>query len=191
MHGLTVIYSCCAFYFCMALIKFAFLQGKYLNFSGEGEMVRLPGEKQISWSILEKDTCWKRKIPQLIVSQLNHFFWSLPPFQVFEPELIRNQMDFSCQVMLKMFLAAVSAVLVSMSALSVLPITRQRFLIARHNFICRLSAKGVSASAIGGILLGIGMTVAGAVSSFSAGRGITAADPETKFHMVKFVMFVF
>ena len=85
--------------------------------------------------------------------------------EVFEPELIRRQMDFSCLIMLKMFLAAVAVVLVSMTALSVISLTRQRFHIARDNFICRLSAKGVSASAIGGTLLGVGMTFAGAVSS--------------------------
>ncbi|XP_038074085.1 UPF0394 inner membrane protein YeeE-like [Patiria miniata] len=82
--------------------------------------------------------------------------------RVFEPLLIRNQMDFSSNVMLKMFMAAVSAVLVSMSALSVLPTTSQRFQLARDNFICRLSAKGVAASVIGGTLLGIGMTIGGA-----------------------------
>ncbi|XP_033637736.1 uncharacterized protein LOC117298512 [Asterias rubens] len=90
------------------------------------------------------------------------FGLSMEKGRVFEPELIRRQMDFSCLIMLKMFLAAVAVVLVSMTALSVISLTRQRFHIARDNFICRLSAKGVSASAIGGTLLGVGMTFAGA-----------------------------
>ncbi|XP_022099425.1 uncharacterized protein LOC110983978 [Acanthaster planci] len=117
-----------------------------------------PASRGRAWAVL--GTPWLQISTCIIAGVI--FGLSMEKGRVFEPLHIRNQMDFSSMVMLKMFLASVAAVLVSMSALSVLPATSQRFALARDNFICRLSAKGVTASIVGGTLLGIGMTLGGA-----------------------------
>ena len=98
---------------------------------------------------------------------------------VVDPAVIQDQMDFSRFVMLKMFLSAVTtgtwlnssltpfnavcAGLVSFSALSVIPATKQKFAMARESFVAPLRNKGAISSIVGGALLGMGLTLSGTV----------------------------
>lgn len=66
--------------------------------------------------------------------------------------------------MLKMFLSAVGFGALCLAMLSVLPFTKDAFERAFRAYVACLPRKGVLAVMAGGILLGAGMIVAGAVS---------------------------
>lgn len=83
--------------------------------------------------------------------------------RVFEPQVIRGQMDMSKFIMLKMFMSAVASGGIGLLALKMLPATRGRFAVARKEYLDSLwSDKGVLTSAAGAALLGCGITLAGA-----------------------------
>jgi len=54
--------------------------------------------------------------------------------------------------------------LVGISALSIIPATKQKFMIARDAFVGPLKCKGILSSTLGGAILGMGMTICGTVS---------------------------
>ena len=100
-----------------------------------------------------------------------------------DPAVIQDQMDFSRFVMLKIFLSAVTTGiyrpvvcinagsyiiftgLVSFSVLSMIPATKKKFAMARESFIAPLRSKGAASSMVGGAILGMGLTLSGAVST--------------------------
>ncbi|KAL4216749.1 hypothetical protein ACF0H5_024472 [Mactra antiquata] len=82
--------------------------------------------------------------------------------RVFEPKAIRNQMVFENFIMLKMFLSAVFTGQLIFCVLSILPQTKQLFQEAVLEYIACFNSKGIITSGIGAIVLGAGMTLAGA-----------------------------
>ncbi|KAL3873777.1 hypothetical protein ACJMK2_036862 [Sinanodonta woodiana] len=82
--------------------------------------------------------------------------------QVFEPQVIQEQMLLKRFIMLKMFLSAVVSGMFVMSLLSMLPFTRRKFLNIQQAFGSSLRSKGVLTVFTGGLVLGVGMTLSGA-----------------------------
>lgn len=83
---------------------------------------------------------------------------------VFEPRSIRCQFTYQTWIMMKMFLSAVATGLFCLATLSVLPWTKNAFENARIEYLGCLTTKGVLMASIGGVLLGVGMALSGAVS---------------------------
>ncbi|KAK7108480.1 thiosulfate transporter TsuA-like [Littorina saxatilis] len=82
--------------------------------------------------------------------------------RVFEPKSVRLQMVFEKWIMLKMFLAALASSLLSISILSLIPLTREKYRHASDEFVTCVASKGVVTSCLGPCLLGVGMTLSGA-----------------------------
>ncbi|XP_067944542.1 thiosulfate transporter TsuA-like [Watersipora subatra] len=83
--------------------------------------------------------------------------------RVHEPMMIRGQMNFQYNVMMKMFLGALFSGMAIMSILSVAPRRwKSQLSDARNAYHQCLSGKGLSSFVLGGALLGSGMTIAGA-----------------------------
>ena len=89
------------------------------------------------------------------------FGFSIEKGRVFEPSVVINQMRMKQFVMMKMFLSAVIAGMFSMSLLSMIPASRDKFLNARQSLMNKVKGKGYATVMLGGILLGSGMTLAG------------------------------
>lgn len=82
--------------------------------------------------------------------------------KVYIPVVIQNQMSFSQFIMLKAFLSATTAGLVSFILLSIFPPTRSLFDKVRSTFAGTVEPKKSIAFVMGGAILGMGMTVSGA-----------------------------
>ncbi|KAI0207962.1 hypothetical protein LSAT2_007376 [Lamellibrachia satsuma] len=81
--------------------------------------------------------------------------------RVIDPSVIRDQMLLRDFTFLKFFLSALGASIVSMSLLSALPATRQRFLTTYDKVAVKQTAKSTSAAVVGGLISGAGITIAG------------------------------
>lgn len=81
--------------------------------------------------------------------------------RVIDPSVIRDQMLLTDFTFLKFFLTALGTSIVSMSLLSALPATRQKFLTTYDKVAVKQTAKSKSAAVVGGIISGAGMTIAG------------------------------
>ncbi|XP_013075484.1 uncharacterized protein LOC106061817 isoform X2 [Biomphalaria glabrata] len=101
---------------------------------------------------------------QLGISALSGILFgiSIEKGRVFEPQMIRNQMLFSNFTMLKMFLSASATGMIAFSLLTMIPATSKKMKLALIEFFSGLRTKGFASAAVGGGLLGVGMTLSGA-----------------------------
>lgn len=89
------------------------------------------------------------------------FGWAMEKGRVFEPFVIRKQMLFQRNIMMKMFFTAMTTSLLCFTLLSILPATRDLFDAARRNYWSRFHTKGMMSSTVGGWMLGMGMAISG------------------------------
>ncbi|KAL5463846.1 hypothetical protein EMCRGX_G032789 [Ephydatia muelleri] len=82
--------------------------------------------------------------------------------KVYVPAVIRGQMLFRQFTMMKVFLSAVSAGSCCFVVLAALPQTRKLFHCVQEDFASDVNGRQISAFLIGGGILGVGMTLAGA-----------------------------
>ncbi|CAH1252924.1 Hypp1039 [Branchiostoma lanceolatum] len=104
---------------------------------------------------------------------------ALEKTRVFEPNVIRDQFVYQRFIMMKAFLAAMATGLLCLGVMALLPVTRPVFQDIRHVFINH-QEKGVLTSVVGGLLLGMGMTISGAcpgmvLAQVGAGVGMGSA----------------
>ncbi|XP_033734527.1 LOW QUALITY PROTEIN: UPF0394 inner membrane protein YeeE-like [Pecten maximus] len=81
--------------------------------------------------------------------------------RVFEPAVVTNQMLFRKFIMMKVFLTSLTVGMFFLSVLSILPLTRKKYLLSRAAFIGGLNQKGYFGISVGGFILGSGMAVVG------------------------------
>ncbi|XP_033110448.1 UPF0394 inner membrane protein YeeE-like [Anneissia japonica] len=113
--------------------------------------------------IINKQTTWWRKSAQLLVCALAGivFGFAMEKGRVFEPWLIRQQMQFKKFVMMKMFLSAVASSLICFSVMSIIPVFKMSFQTASRNYLSGVFSKSITDTGLGGALLGVGMTLSG------------------------------
>ncbi|XP_035666754.1 UPF0394 inner membrane protein YeeE-like [Branchiostoma floridae] len=104
---------------------------------------------------------------------------ALEKTRVFEPNVIRDQFVYQRFIMMKAFLAAMATGLFCLGVMALLPVTRPVFQEIRQVFINH-QEKGVLTSVVGGLLLGMGMTISGAcpgmvLAQVGAGVGMGSA----------------
>lgn len=101
---------------------------------------------------------------KVIASSMAGFIFgvALEKGRVFEPIVIRQQMLLSNFTMLKMFLSACATGMLSFSVLSMIPATSVKMDRAVKEFTKALGTKTAASAALGGALLGTGMTLSGA-----------------------------
>ncbi|RUS74054.1 hypothetical protein EGW08_018181 [Elysia chlorotica] len=107
----------------------------------------------------------RQNVPfKLFASTVTGFIFgvALEKGRVFEPIIIRQQMLMSNFTMMKMFLSACASGMLAFSVLSMIPATCVLMEKATAEFVKALGNKRASSAALGGILLGTGMTISGA-----------------------------
>ncbi|GFO10217.1 upf0394 inner membrane protein yeee-like [Plakobranchus ocellatus] len=89
------------------------------------------------------------------------FGFTLEKGRVFEPIVLREQMLMTNFTMLKMFLSASATAMLSFSVLMMIPGTCNKMDRALNEFVKSLGTKTAVSAALGGAILGCGMTLAG------------------------------
>ncbi|CAG5130677.1 unnamed protein product [Candidula unifasciata] len=117
---------------------------------------------------------------QLMISFMSGMVFGLAAEKgrVFEPHIIREQMLFTNFTMLKMFLTASAVGMMGFSFLSMIPATLDHFESVVDDFLVSLMTKSVTSAAVGGALLGCGMTLSGACPGMvlaQLGAGVPSA----------------
>ncbi|XP_071963645.1 uncharacterized protein [Antedon mediterranea] len=104
---------------------------------------------------------WWQQVAKLFVCASTGivFGFAMEKGRVFEPWLIRQQMQFRKFVMMKMFLSAVASSLICFSVMSVA--FKSSFQTASRNYLTGVFSKSVTATSVGGAFLGAGMTLSG------------------------------
>ncbi|KAH9489517.1 hypothetical protein Btru_037378 [Bulinus truncatus] len=122
---------------------------------------------------------------QLAVSALSGVMFgiSIEKGRVFEPQMIREQMLFTKFTMLKMFLSASATGMLAFSILTMIPATSRKMQQAVVEFFSCLKTKGVAAAAVGGCLLGVGMTLSGSCPGMVLAQ-VGAGVPYSVFTML-------
>ncbi|KAK3792251.1 hypothetical protein RRG08_007331 [Elysia crispata] len=101
---------------------------------------------------------------KVLASSVTGFIFgiALEKGRVFEPIIIRQQMLLSNFTMMKMFLSACATGMLGFSMLTMIPATSKKMDKASDEFLKALGNKGIASAALGGALLGAGMTLSGA-----------------------------
>uniref|UniRef100_A0A0B6Y8D7 Uncharacterized protein n=1 Tax=Arion vulgaris TaxID=1028688 RepID=A0A0B6Y8D7_9EUPU len=139
-------------------------------------------------NVINYDTNMSRRVisaVQLMVSAMSGMVFgiAIEKGRVFEPHIIREQMLFTNFTMLKMFLTATATGMLGFSLLSMIPATIRQHDAVVDDFIFSLHSKSATGAAVGGAILGCGLTLAGACPGMVLAQ-VGAQVPDAIFTML-------